>query len=403
MRYYRIVPGIALAILLIVLTTNAFIGLIKDGGARAQGLHNAILYTGVLNIIPVIAVFLLIVSASFFAREEVLRLGVYYKIMIVWAACTCFWAPEKNIAIISFSYILAIPAASALFVKYFDGDEIYECFKFAVIFVGTMSFFWALFIPDYGIAADSEHDGLWQGVFTHKNSLGMYSVIAIAMILALKPALYKDIYGIGAIGLHFILLIKSGSSTSMLAAALMCFTYIFTNIFSNVRDSSVVHQRLVSGFVVVLTIITLLITLVYLDPSYYPLVPDSILSRVYIWSYGWGLFSESTIGGLGVNQYAYLNERGFSDMEAILGYSVGSSHNASLETLVSYGAVGLVFYIVMMAGLSKLMVYRIGFGGAIVFLSVFMVLGVTESVNFGYNFPFFILTMLSLLNSRKGG
>ena len=377
MRLYKFFFGSILTLVAIVLTTNAFIGLIKDGGARAQGLHNAVPYVGILNVAPIIVVFCIISVALVFAKNEIYRLSAFYKLMIAWAGITCLWAPEQTIAVTSFFYILVIPATSLLLVRYFKGHEVYNCFEFSVIFIGVMSFVYAIFFPDYGIAADLEHDGLWQGVFTHKNSLGIYSVTTIAVLISLKPINSHSIYGFAAIVLHFYLLIKSGSSTSMLAALFAAPLYLLLNIFSFNDFKVIFLQRIAAVFIAASIIITLAITLVYLDPSYYPLVPDSILSRVYIWGYGWGLWSGSFIGGLGVNQYAYLNEKGFSDMEAILGYSVGSSHNASLEILVSYGFVGLIFYAAMMIGVAKLMVRNIGFCGAAVFLIVFLLWSLT--------------------------
>lgn len=95
---------------------------------------------------------------------------------------------------------------------------------------GTMAFacflsiLWVLLLPQQGVhqATDLfqfQHAGLWRGIFTHKQGLGVTAGLTTALLLFYRSTIFSSpVVGFAAIGCSLVCLIGTQSATGMLVA-----------------------------------------------------------------------------------------------------------------------------------------------------------------------------------------
>jgi O-antigen ligase len=106
----------------------------------------------------------------------------------------------------------------ALYLAYrLDTDVMLHLLAIALAVMVVGSYVMALMFPESGLM-QGNHQGLWRGVFQHKNHLGLYTVIAGAKFftMALRQGAYRGYYLTGFL-LAFALLALSTSKTSILS------------------------------------------------------------------------------------------------------------------------------------------------------------------------------------------
>src|SRR5206468_1677370 len=144
-----------LAFMLIVLSSGAFIDLIKEGGAREEGLENVLHYAGPLNRLPDIWVAgVVFISIIVFLAKKFKRIRFSCSLIALIAFCfaSSVWATFPSI---SFKSTLLIASAYLLIsaqIALYGGQATVSFLSRALFIILASSLVVILVIPGYGIS-----------------------------------------------------------------------------------------------------------------------------------------------------------------------------------------------------------------------------------------------------------
>lgn len=242
--------------------------------------------------------------------------------------------------------LVATTAFGIYFGSRFDIDEQLRLLAYAFVIVIVTSFIFAIFLPQYGID-DSLHNGAWQGVFAHKNSLGRVIALATIVFLFLQNRRTRWIKWIG-VAVCLALLVLSRSATSVVVLAVVIGTL---PLFSLLRKqySFVVPLLAMGGLILVLGI----------QPE--KIVADQVLQllhrnpgltgRIRLWTAVLLAISKRPWLGYGFEGF-WLGMSGAS--QAIverLHWIPPHSHNGYLDITLEIGIVGFCVFAIGYVGL----------------------------------------------------
>jgi len=217
---------------------------------------------------------------------------------------------------------------------------------FTVMFI--LSVLLIIFVPFRGvenagvIGTNPENAGDWKGMFRQKNELGLNCAIAFGLCLGYSPKNGLERLWRGAlILLTLVLSFGAKSRESWVAIAITIFLSALIIPFRNLGQRSRL-PTLIAAF----TLVVLTVTLVYLNI-------DSILAlmgrdrtltgRSNIWDYCVMIAQRRPWFGYGL--YGFWRTPLAYDVVVRTGWQVTSSHNAYLDTVISFGLIGFALYL----------------------------------------------------------
>ncbi|MGO4574249.1 O-antigen ligase family protein [Microvirga sp. 2TAF3] len=271
------------------------------------------------------------------------------------AFLSCLWAPDfattlrRSIALLF--NLLTVAALVALL----PPVRVVRVFALALGVSILCSILWVVLFPRYGLhtAADwvePVHAGLWRGVYTHKNSLGSISCVALVVFLFFGKSVIKSaIFRVAAILSAAACLIGAKSGTGIVLAVIMTLVIVF---FKNLTRMNKSTRIFFSGFglIAVALIIAAAVPVTYFVLDALGKSPD-FTGRIPIWTplIAWG--QERPWLGFG---YSTGFEQGMMPrLQEYMRLSISSAHNGYLETFISFGYVGialLMFLIISFLG-----------------------------------------------------
>lgn len=262
------------------------------------------------------------------------------------AFLSALWAPDAELTIRrSFALLGTILFALALGSSYTLKDTIRLTLR-ALVVVMLLSIMWATAFPESGVHQASDalepiHAGRWRGVFSHKNSLGSVAGFTLGMLALYGRLVTKSLFlRAAAIGAAAICLTFAGSGTGFVTAL----NLILIGILVQLVIRAPLDLRLA-----VLLLFTAIVTLFFsFADSAVTLALEALgkspdlTGRTLYWSYVLSFMGQHWLLG-----YGYFS--GFLSIGAtiasITSLDLGSTHNGYLDTIVSFGLVGLVVLI----------------------------------------------------------
>lgn len=384
-----------------ILSFGAYVGLIKDGGARDQGLDNAIPYNGPLNALPVVwgAVTLAVVFFVWIVCRFKIRPHWTLVSLCGLSICSTLWAEVPKASLGAILLLIAAYLLLATHVKLAGWDgTIRAAIKVFLIFE-LSSFIYVFLIPHYGVAV-GEHLGKWQGIFTHKNSLGSFSALAFSISLWYWLTAKSKLAALSAC-LAAVLTIGSQSTTAMGIVAVLLVV------------NSVCSFRIIRTFVFRYRLLILLALLLLSAFAVYAAIvlgmdsPDekyaTFSNRNVIWLYIFAKVASSPIWGYGLDQLSVTNSLDGSDFASQVGFLVASAHNGFMETLYSLGLCGEVIVFLMIAvfvkNLKNNKTFTLFFG----YVFIFIIENTFESRLVSFNSHFVVFLYLFEISAVMNG
>lgn len=341
---------------LVVISSNAFFALWKDGGARPEGYSNYAEYTGPLTLVPYVWALMSLILCFFVVKKSLVKnsfsavkgIGpflVYLLVSLLWSED---WVEAAKVFVPMFSGTVLLLAVNLKF----GYRVIVESVEAAFFVIVCFSFFYALAIPDYGVA-QGVHDGLWQGVFSHKNNLGNFSLLSFVFFLV-RWRLDGGMLRLAAIIASVALVFLSGSTASLMGivvtAALLCFSWVVSRKCIE-RRSVLLMKWGVAGMIAVTFVIAIFSILL---PDVQFLEKDSSYSgRDQIWLFFLVRFFESPITGFGLGQISMSNDALVDTISRQIGFVASSTHNGFIDALYSLGFIGVFLLFRIFVGLAS--------------------------------------------------
>jgi len=368
---------------------GAYVELAKDGGARDQGLDNAIAYSGPLNALPIIWGAATLAAVGFVWIVLRFRIKPHWTLLCLWSLSmfSSFWAEVPKA---SLGAALLLTAAYLLVVTHIRllrwNGVLHAAIKCVLIFE-VSSFIYIFLIPHYGLGV-GEHLGKWQGIFTHKNTLGSFGALAF-LISFWYYLTYKSKLGLLSTILSFALVIGSQSTTSYAIVSIvfvlniLCLFRFPRNVLYANRMCILIGLLLLSAGAVYMAITS---NVDVSDEKY-----SSFSNRNLIWLYMFVRVATSPLWGFGLDQLSIVNSLDGSDFISGVGFLVASAHNGFIETLFSLGLFGLVTLVAVLVSFVRNMPANKAFPLLLGYIFLFILENTFESKLLSFNSCFIVL------------
>ena len=206
----------------------------------------------------------------------------------------------------------------------------------------VMSFLFIGALPKYGIMG-GVHAGTWRGIYNHKNTLGKVIVpgLTIFLLLASSSKKYSWLFYM-AFSLAFILLLRSGSTSSLLNGITLITASISFRVF-RWRDNLMVPSTIAMvSFGAIFYVVVSLTTEAILKA----LGKDATLTgRGDMWPYIFEMIGYKPFLGYGYGAgWSGPDTPSFYIWQAT-GWTPPNSHNGFLDLWLQIGLIGLVIYV----------------------------------------------------------
>lgn len=385
-----------LSISFVLLISGAFFELAKEGGAQPEGIRLVEDYSGPLNFIGTVwkgLAALAIIYSVFLKGSAVFKVSFEVLILLVLCFLSMLWASTPYEA---FSQSVALSILVLFCRCHFIVSGAFGCIRDlnrAIFIVAASSFFYVVFLPDYGISV-GEHDGKWQGVFNHKNALGNFSAYSLILVVwARYNFQYPAYWALAFMLLALLLFSQSYTSYFVAASGLGVYLISSTQPFSNRRG-------LIFHYVFILISIGALVTAAFGIEIEVAGKTAGFSGRNELWLNIFLNWYQGPFLGRGFSQL-YSDVSANSSLFSIGdGFVVGSAHNGFLELLYGLGLVGLAAFLIFMH--KQIRKSNSVFLSLLVSVSCALVaLNAMESRLLGWNYYFLVYVYVSLAARSK--
>lgn len=200
-------------------------------------------------------------------------------------------------------------------------------------------------------------EGAWRGILEQKNILGIACGISMLLWIYVQTQARMPWWlAVGTLGLIFLCLLKSRSSSSLFFGSLACTVYLMLYREHLRAPALLVRAAVMMGFLVVLTAIVFFFANNRFPGAADILGPFSALfgksadltGRGDIWVYMWQSISQHWWIGTGYASF-WLGPGGPSQYIAdALRWSVPTAHNGYLEILNELGLMGMALFVLQL-------------------------------------------------------
>lgn len=384
------------SVAMVILASNGILPLIRDGGAREQGLLMPSQQSNVLlDILPRIwggGVLLLVAGVVLTTRlkRSQFKPDVLLGLVVLSCLTSALWASFPNETLRTAILLMCSYFLVHVHTRLVGVEEALLLVERVLIAINVSSVTLIVFAPAYGISV-GEHSGSWQGVFDHKNGLGNFAAVSFVISAWAVRHRRSVLSGFSCV-LAVLLVIGSQSNTALISLIAAVFLLILFQSRRVLKLISPLRYALFSA-VLGLLVAQLILSLQFPDA---PLLLGSgdatFTGRTLIWAVTVEQGMAEPILGHGVGQFSRF---GFSDSnEALgkLGIIVGSAHNGFLELFFALGLYGVLLVILLLVDTVKRARTPYLVAMLFPFLVVFLMLNFTESRLLGFNL-FFVLMM----------
>lgn len=275
------------------------------------------------------------------------------------ALLSALWAPDPAMTLKRAVALLFNMIAIAAMIALLPPLRVIRIYVLVLGLSVLLSILWIGVLPGYGVHMASDwiepkHAGRWRGIYSHKNSLGAISGIAVVILVFFGRSVIKSIaFRMSAIAAAVACLVGAQSGTGYVTAGIMISVVLFFRILAGMQE----RTRIVFGGLSLLvgTLLTLFsIPLIHLVLESLGKSPD-LTGRLPLWSVLLVWAQERPFLGYGFSSGYELTlmPRVFEYLQAWL----PSAHNGYLETFINFGYVGILLLFVLLASfLSRLLI-----------------------------------------------
>jgi O-antigen ligase len=136
--------------------------------------------------------------------------------LVLIAIASMAWSQDPSLTLRASAFLLATTAFGVYFGTRYTIPQQLRLLAWTCFLVVSLSFFFAIFLPKYGI--DSDVHGAWRGVFVQKNGLARAMVLAVSVFFFVRPKRFHWLRWPG-VAASLALLFLSRSVTGMIVCA----------------------------------------------------------------------------------------------------------------------------------------------------------------------------------------
>ncbi len=201
----------------------------------------------------------------------------------------------------------------------------------------VLSLIWVFVFPDVALHHETDliqavHAGLWRGIFSHKQGLGVFAGLTTALLLVYRTMIFPPLILAGAVACCFTCLLGSGSATGFITMAMGTAVFYLCRLIVQSRPAA--RKGLLLAFCAGGLVVGVAFKVGLLDPFFHLLGKSSDLTgRSDLWPIEIANFNNSGRswlgGGLGSGLASDISEwsidNGYIDMIIDFGYLIAPS------------------------------------------------------------------------------
>jgi O-antigen ligase len=268
-------------------------------------------------------------------------------ILVGWTLLSVLWSAAPEITLRRGIAAMLASLYAVVLVLRFDFKDLLRILgiALAIALLSSLLLVWA--VPSWGVM-QGIHEGFWQGVFTHKNTLGMVSVFALLVFGTLwlgHKGMRRWMWGgLGVVALILLLGSRSASGlvlgSGIIAGGLALF--LMRKIKGLLRPAF-----LMGLFVTVMVLIALLVANYEFVLKALGKTP-TLSGRLPLWSALWPMAMDRFWLGYGFEAF-WLGRSGPSaEVWRVALWQPSHGHNGYLDLWLSLGMIGLVLGVMML-------------------------------------------------------
>lgn len=388
---------------MLILLTGAFISLWRqESGANvnlAEGdlLHRIILIVAYAITLPVFFHKLNLSLRAFFLAQFASVLTLFSLVSIIWSDFPLLTLQRSIALILTTLYGIVL-------IKRFTFNELLDLLGNLLIFVLLASVILIVFVPNWG-RMDYGEGHVWRGVFTHKNSLGLYSALAILVFSTLFTNPQKIprrlIHGFGII-LAIVLLFGSRSTTGIILAVLLISGLFILKVWNSLKKywKTLFFSTIgVTGIIIIISIITNNQEILMFFGK-----EQSLTGRIPLWKLLFSMALDRKWLGYGYGAFwSGWNGQSAIIWETITNWQPYQAHNGFLDVWLNLGIIGVFISLVLLFQFISLAYKRLQnnhIEGSFWILFIFFIIGLNlvESNLFRENSFFWVIIVYGLIN-----
>lgn len=279
-------------------------------------------------------------------KKKNIKIGTPITLVLALFLVSCLWSFD---IIESFqqAFYLVIQTIIIIFISQIkDLKFVLSRFFIAGLIIGVASFIVVQIDPFIATHQDSgNYQGLWEGVFFHKNNLAntmSFYILLNAFYLILISNKFKKGLIIATILAQVYLIIKSGSTTGLILITMIFLLYFAAYINKHFKFTFL--KAAISMFVFVVVFYLGTTVLLNIDKIFAFFGKDtSFTGRDQIWLFSIEMIKERLILGYGYRSTFIVGSDFYNSF--VVNFNVNSLHNGYLEYISYFGIVGVVLFI----------------------------------------------------------
>lgn len=295
-----------------------------------------------LLILPSLAMVPFLTMSRYREMTSLLLKNPWIVLMLIWIWLSVIWSVTPEITLRRALSMTTYTLLAAYLIVRHDHEWIIRRLAWMVLVLLAISLVFIVFLPSYSAMPDGR--GV-RGIFTHKNGMGGFLVLAIAILMsAIKGRLVPRIANVAGLLVATGLLPVVNSATATVVAAALFAVYGGWWLLS--YSSRI---ALTAGlFAVSATSFLALATVIYIDELFALIGRDpTFTGRTELWAYVWEMIKQRWLFGYGYEA--------FWEVEAYARYAADSlrwdapnSHNGILDTFLGLGIIGLSLFLAIL-------------------------------------------------------
>lgn len=360
-------------------------------------------------VLTIFFLWLLIKRKLVSAFLEILKKNWVILPFLVFSGLTIFWSVDWQVSLLRWFVLLCTIIAGGYIGLRYDIKEITKLLSVFGIYVLFLSTALVLFFPDLAIMNYYIIQGAWQGLYWHKNHMGLVAtfinILFLINIINAYQSKAKGILSWSVLYVFSLLFIYQTDSAAAYLTTIFLHGVILCGLFllkfkEKIRN---VHYLI---FAIVLSV-ALLVLSINLERFFGIFNRNtSLTGRIPMWTYLFDAYiNKQPLFGYGFNAFWYMDAHRISIQQAA-GYPdpIIIADNGFIDLLVNTGYVGLflflLFYMWVWWRSIKYASKAPGINGLfpIILMSFTLLANITWSLIFE-NESFFMLTMIAVLFS----
>ena len=366
--------------------------LLEQGGATNNLREGNLVLRGIFAVIQGISLLLLLRQGRIGVRTVLAHWPT--MVLVTVALLSVIWSDAPDITLRRGLALFGTTAFGVYLASRYSMRALLRLLGWALGTGAVLSLATATIFPAYGTSSGM-HQGLWRGIFTHKNTLAQMMVLSTVVFFLLWSNASRRRWAVGGcFVLSLVLLVLSGSSSGLVIGGMLMALVPLYRAFrrrNNHLILALLCAVLIGGAGISLLLLNADVVLAMLGKDI------TLTGRTVLWEAAWEAIWQRPWLGYGYSAFWLGWQGGSAAVWTAAGWETPHSHNGFLDLWLELGLLGVTILLIGIVSAGRRAVAAIRYTpGAealwpVLLLSLILVYSFTESVILRQNNIFWVL------------